>query len=539
MTKEVSKDEIEHAQPLTREVVKNDDGRKGYSVSIAMPEMEALMKLAGFEASSNAKETEDQFKNYYIGGSAGQQYAVIKPPYNFDQLWRLTQENNALLPCIDAYVTNIDGTGYTLTADDKKPEDDDNDPDLKKLWAFFNEVWPGESFQLVRKKLRRDRHSVGNGYLEIIKNLMGQITFMRHVDAKTMRIVALDEPVPVTKEFDRWGEKVEVTSYIRERRFAQITNMGGQVIYFREFGSTRHLSKTTGKWESATNRVEIADRATEIMHFVDVPDATSPYGVPRWITQLPSVLGSRKAEEFNMDFFDNGGIPPALVVLQGGSLSNKTRQAIESMMFVKAAKKQRLMVVEAEPNGGSLDNPGNVRVTVERFGTERQNDSMFEKYDDKCEQRVRRSFRLPPIFVGASSDYNFATAYASYTVAEAQVFRPEREDFDEAISIKLIPALLKTERVYRMRSLPLQIQEATTKLEATKIARDTGYVSPETIIMAVNEFAGLNMKIETSQVMPQVGQVTPAGAEGGKAPTKDLNSQTGLPNGKTLPSGSK
>jgi PBSX family phage portal protein len=539
VTKKVSKKEIDAALPITRELVKNDDGRKGYSVSIAMPEMDTLLKLAGFEASSNAKETEDQFKNYYIGGSAGQQYAIIKPPYNQDQLWRLTTENNALLPCIDAYVTNIDGTGYTLMADDAKPDDADNDPELKELWDFFGEVWPGESFQLLRKKVRRDRHTVGNGYFEIIRNLMSEITFMRHVDAKTMRIVALDDPIPVTKTYKRWGEDVPVTSYIRERRFAQITNMGGQVIYFREFGATRHLSKTTGKWEDAANPVALSDRATEIMHFVDIPDATSPYGVPRWITQLPSVLGSRKAEEFNMDFFDNGGIPPALIVLQGGTLAAKTRQALESMMFVKAAKKQRLMVVEAEPNGGSLDNPGNVRVTVERFGTERQNDSMFEKYDDKCEQRVRRSFRLPPIFVGASSDYNFATAYASYTVAEAQVFRPEREDFDEAISIKLIPALKKTKRVYRMRSLPLQIQEASTKIEGVKIARDTGFVSPATVIQSVNEFAGLNLKIEATQTMPQVGQVTEAPGEGGKAPTKDLNSQTGLPNGKVLPSGSK
>jgi hypothetical protein len=33
---------------------------------------------------------------------------------------------------------------------------------------------------------------------------------------------------------------------------------------------------------------------------------------------------------------------------------------------------------------------------------------MFEGYDAKCEVRVRRSFRLPPIFVGEASDYSFA-----------------------------------------------------------------------------------------------------------------------------------
>jgi PBSX family phage portal protein len=545
---EVSPPTLTHTESV------NDDGRKGHTVSIVMMDDMLLRKLAGMEASSNAKETEDQFKNYYLGGSAGNSYAVIKPPYNLDQLWRLTTQNNALMPCIDAYVTNIDGTGFRITADDIKPEDEDTDPEIQAIWGFFNEVWPGESFISVRKKVRRDKHSIGNGYMEVVKNPYDQICFIRHVDGKTMRLVQLDEPTPVLKVYERWGEQVEITTHIRERRFAQIVNQGGSIIYFREFGASRHLNKYTGAWEGPNNPVAVKDRATEILHFPDVPDATSPYGVPRWITQLPSVLGSRKAEEFNMEFFDNGGIPPALVILQGGSLAAHTRQQIENLSFVRAAKKQRLMVVEAEPTGGSLDSPGTVKVTVERFGTERQNDSMFEKYDDKCEQRVRRAFRLPPIFVGASSDYNFATAYASYTVAEAQVFRPEREDFDEVISLKIMPfigksAATKTDtkkRVYRMRSLPLQIQEATTKLDAVKQAQSTGHVSPQTLVTTMNEIAGLNMKVEDHAVMPVQGeqkdtggvpgqQGNPGGKSGGKSPTHDLNQQTGAPNGVKTP----
>lgn len=506
-----------------------DDGRKGVSYHVVMPNNDVLMKLAGMEVQSNAKETEDQFNNYYLGGSAGQQYAIIKPPYNQDQLWRLCNENNALQPCIEAMVTNVDGTGYNLVADDLKPEDADKDEELKQLWDFFSETWPGESFLSLRKKLRRDRHSVGNAYLEVIPNIAGEIVFMRHIDAKTMRIVSLDKAVEVKRKVKRWGSDVEISIPTRERRYAQLTNHGGEVIYFREFGSSRQLHKKTGKWESPDNPIPLEDRATEVLHFIDLPDATSPYGVPCWITQLPSVLGSRKAEEFNMEFFDNGGIPPALIILQGGILAAQTRTAIENMSFVRAAKKQRLMVVEAEPTGGSLDSANQVRVTVERFGTERQNDSMFEKYDDKCEQRVRRSFRLPPIFVGASSDYNFATAYASYTVAEAQVFKPQREDFDECFSIRVIPRF-KLKRAYRMVSMPLQIQEATTKMDAIKVARDTGHVSPSTIIQAVNQVAGLNIKVEAKQVMPMLNQ-----NPGGKAAENDLNDQTGLPNGKVNP----
>src|SRR5690606_20257571 len=94
----------------------------------------------------------------------------------------------------------------------------------------------------------------------------------------------------------------------------------------------------------------------------------------------------------------------------------------------------QIPVIETISTGGSLENASQVRVTVERFGAERQSDSMFEKYDERCEKRVRRAWRLPPLFVGASDDYNYASAFASYMHAEAQIFAPERAEFDEIIN---------------------------------------------------------------------------------------------------------
>ena len=150
-------------------------------------------------------------------------------------------------------------------------------------------------------------------------------------------------------------------------------------------------------------------RATEIMHFVVLPDSHTPYGVPRWVCQIPSVLGSRHAEEFNLEFFANGGVPPVMILLQGGTLQAETRAAIERMVSGEAKKNNRIMVIEAEPAGGGLNQtPPQARVTVERFGSDRQSDSMFENYDERCEERVRRAFRLPPIFVGQAKDYTFA-----------------------------------------------------------------------------------------------------------------------------------
>lgn len=488
----------------------------------------------GVPVVSNVFEPEDEFHHHYLGQEKS--INAIRPPYDLKTLDRLAQENNALGPCIEAMVTNVDGTGFTLMKDEPGADKDDGentDPKVDEMWDFFNEPWPGESFITQRKKLRRDMHRTGNAYLEVMRNIQDEIVFTRHADSKMMRLVKLEDEQSQTVTVRRRGREVTMSLKTRYRRFVQIVN-GVQLRYFKEFGCPLDLDKYTGQWSAPGTRLGHQKRATEIIHFTDMPDAHTPYGVPRWISQLPSVLGSRKAEEFNLEFFDNGGVPPVLIILQGGVLAHESRRAMEMKTSGKASKKNRVQIIEMEPSGGSIDNPGTAKVTVERFGAERQNDSMFEKYDEKCEMRVRRGFRLPPIFVGQAGDYSFATAFASYTVAEAQVFKPEREEFDEIMSVRFLPALGYPG--YRMASKPMTIMDATLKLTGIQTAASTKFVSPKEIVDAVNETVGTAIQVssepqtaEHTHPLTQPQQASPEGSQGAsgdKAAPKTTNQGT-------------
>lgn len=450
-----------------------------------------VMKADGQAAQSNAYEIEDEYRDYYIG--ATNEKGIIEPPYNLRALDRLAQENNALSPCIEAMVTNVDGTGYDFASNDDDAEDTKDDVNIQALTDFFSQPWPGLSFQTMRKSIRRELEGLGNAYLEVIRNPKDEILFLRPVDAKMMRLLRLDEPVLVEKSLNRNGKVVKTRLMQRERRFCQ--QIGGRAMaYFKEFGASRDLDKDSGEWLPFGQRLPAAKRATEIIHFTMLPDSHTPYGVPRWVSQMPSVLGSRQAEEFNMDFFDNGGVPPALIILQGGTMQPETRVALEQKVSAGSARsKSSIKVIEVEPAGGSIDKEAPVKVSVERFGAERQSDAMFENYDDKCEERVRRAFRLPPIFVGKASDYSFATAFASYTVAEAQVFKPERDEFDEIITLTIINAMGFND--YRMTSNPLVIEDNTVKLQGIEVAMQTGAVDMEDVLYEINEASGTNLKV--------------------------------------------
>ena len=439
----------------------------------------------------NAFESEDEYQQLYVGATRDQ--GIIQPPFALRSLDRLCQENNTLAPCIEVMVTNCERTGYSFEAIEEEEEDDEeDDTKIDELTEFFSEPWPGMSFMAIRELVRRDLERTGNGYFEVLRNAQDEIVLFRRVDSKMMRMLRLDDAVPIDQTVMRKGKEVKLAVMTRERRFCQLVN-GVSLMYFKEFGSKRDLHKKTAVWAPQGQRLPANMRATEIMHFTVILDAHTPYGIPRWINQMPSVLGSRKAEEFNLQFFDNGGVPPVMIVIQGGTLGAETRRAVEQMNSGAAAKNNRIQVLEMEPTAGTTDQVPKATITVERFGGDRTKDSMFELYDKNCEVRVRRSFRLPQILLGDSASYNFATAFAAYVLAEAQVFKPERDAFDEIITMRLLKAMGYND--YCLTSKPLVLDDATLKLQGVEIVATMQQVEPADVVKAINDITGTRMKV--------------------------------------------
>lgn len=551
----MSDDPISLSKQLGSSVTVVRSGRRGKDV-IAKNE-EGLLR-------SNALTVDDNQTTAFDSIGKGK---LVKPTYDPVVLALLTQQNNTLLQCSAAMEVNVDGTGYEIERADGESLTDDDKKKIKEIKQFFDESYPGESFVSQRRAMRRDIEGSGCGYLEVIRDVQGEITFTRRLDAKLMRLVALDAPVMVEKTITRMGKEKTVKMVVRERRFCM--QVGSKFRFFKEFGASRDVDLITGEWlnpdgsavpgsapfDATTNNIKITDnvmqvsgnplavsgmvpskatvdttlqpraKGTEVIFFGAVPDVHTGYFVPRWINQLPSVLGSRKAEEFNLEFFNSGGLPPALILVQGGQLSPDSKVALTNYLSGKAKFKQRGVIAEVFSTGGSLDGSGGtVRVTVERFGDERSKDSMFSGYDKNCADHVRGAYRLPPLFLGLSADHNFATAYASYMVAEAQVFRPEREEFDEIINVKVMREIAPE---YLFRSLPLQINDVEQQLKALALVKE--FADPEEFLRTVNEIASVTLTprdgLDEDDAVAMVNQLLGREAMGSKLDQRDAKTQ--------------
>lgn len=458
---------------------------------------------------------EDSFMGSYATTSGGMNsVSIIEPTFKPGTLRSLTSNNNILLQCIEIMEVNVDGTGHSIELVEGATE---SEKEKKILEDFFDEPYPNKSMVSIRRELRADLESTGVGYLEVIRNVAGDVVMLNNLPSDDVRLLRYDDPVLVDRTITRGGVDIKVKVRSRERRFIQIVN--GKKLYFKEFGSSRDLDRSTGLWSPQGTALKIQQLASEVLYFTLIKEAKTPYGVPRWINQLPSILGSRKAEEFNLDFFDAGGLPPCMVLVQGGYLGEAVTATLQTHLSGKGSK-HRAVIVEAMSSSGSLDSAGSVKVTVERFGAERQNDSMFQQYDKNCEDHVRTAFRLPPIFTGRAQDYNLASANTSYLVAEAQVFHPERVEFDERMWW-LVKAL--GVRNYVFKSKPISLTDVQTQLAAITLGLTNKAIESEGAVVALNNLAGLSLKYTEPPPAPEPG------------PQAHIDPHTNLPYDKPLP----
>jgi hypothetical protein len=340
------------------------------------------------------------------------------------------------------------------------------------------------------------------GFLEVIRNLAGEIIYARRIKPEDMRLIRKDDdPYPVKKTIIRGGQDTEITFMERQRRFVQMS--GKKKIYFKEFGTERVMNKHTGLWEDDARDgepVKAEDLASEVIYFHNELDEETGYGLPRWMGAQASVEGQHQAEALNLEFFKSGGLPPVLITVEGGELTEDANRTLNLILQGAAKEKLAGAVLTANSTGGTLEREGSVKINVHKFGADAQKDSMFEGYMEKCHIRIRRQFRLPQMFIGDTEGLNFATAYTTYMLADTQVFQPERIQEDEVYNRTLLRDASLGGGEYEIKSKPLTLNNVETRVKAIDSARREGGIGMEQYLKLLNQETGLAMTDDAEKV---------------------------------------
>jgi PBSX family phage portal protein len=450
---------------------------------------------------------------------------ALIPPYDPETLCLLVEHSNSLRQNVDAYATNIDGNGYRFDAvidfdaEDARskvadaitlerlaareartlPEGMSTTPSAEevsarftelrqaarveraRLDAFFDFACFDHSFVDLRRRTRQDFEVTGNAFWEVLRDGKGDLARLVYVPSYTVRLLPLDrEAVEVTERarvspvsFDT------VRSRRRMRRYVQVQST--ECIYFKSFGDPRVISRSTGRVFPDVAALKAAKPddgpASELLHFA-IHSPRSPYGVPRWVGTLLSVLGSRQMEEVNFLYFENKSVPPMALLVSGGRISEASVPRIERFIEENLKGKanfHKILILEAD--GAGTGDGGRAKIELRPLTDAQQQDALFQVYDERNIDKVGSAFRLPRLLRGESKDFNRATAESALRFAEDQVFQPERDEFDFLINRKLLADM--GIRFWRFRSQTPVTRDPERMTEMVERLVRVGVLTPE------------------------------------------------------------
>jgi PBSX family phage portal protein len=450
---------------------------------------------------------------------------ALQPPYDPEALCLLVEHSNSLRQNVDAYATNIDGFGYRFEpaidfeAEDARqkvadaltleriaardagtlPEGTPLAPPAEevavrfgelrqlaraeraRLDSFFDFCCFDHSFVDLRRRSRQDLEVTGNAFWEVLRDGKGDLARFVYVPSYTVRLLPLDrEAVEVTERvrvstisFD------SVSARRRLRRYVQI--QGAERVYFKSFGDPRVISRSTGRVFPDIGALKAAQAddgpATELLHFA-IHSPRSPYGVPRWVGTLLSVLGSRQMEEVNYLYFENKSVPPLALLVSGGRLSDASVPRIERFIDENLKGKanfHKILILEAD--GSGTGDGGRAKIELRPLTDAQQHDALFQVYDERNIDKVGSAFRLPRMLRGESKDFNRATAESALRFAEDQVFQPERDEFDFLMNRKVLADM--GVRFWRFRSQTPVTRDPERMTEMVERLVRVGVLTPE------------------------------------------------------------
>lgn len=326
-------------------------------------------------------------------------FDVITPPWNVYELANYYDTSFANHSAINAKVENIVGLGYDFEVSPRTMMKLESSQDSAAVGRARNRIerakielrdWleslnDEDSFTTTMAKVYTDLQSIGNGYLEIGRTVKGEIGYIGHIPATTMRVRRLRDG------------------------FVQV--IGNKVVYFRNFGAKN------------PNPVTSDPRPNEIIHFKSYSPLNTFYGVPDIISAINSLYGDQLASQYNIDYFANKATPRYVVTLKGAKLSPDAEDKM--FRFLQTGLKgQNHRTLYIPLPGDSDTNKVEFKMDPIENGVQ---EASFEKYRKQNRDDVLIAHQVPLSKLGGSDSAAIAAALAQDRTFKEQVARPEQE----------------------------------------------------------------------------------------------------------------
>jgi PBSX family phage portal protein len=373
-------------------------------------------------------------------------FDLVEPPYNLEYLSKVYEISTYNYAAINAKVANIVGLGYdfvetkkTNDAFDSITDDKSLERARRKLSKLRQDIhyWldttnDEDTFTQTLIKVFTDYEATGNGYIEIGRTTAGNIGYIGHIPAKTMRV--------------------------RRLRDGFIQLLYGKAVYFRNFGDTETENPIAGQ----------EDRPNEIIHLKKYTPMNNYYGVADIIAAQVSLAGNELSGRYNLDYFENKAVPRYIITVKGAKLSPESeRKLLEFFQVGLKGKNHRSLYIPL---------PGDTPDSKTEFKMEpveaNPQESSFNVYRKSNRDEILLAHRVPINKIGTPEGVNLAVARDADKTFKEQVCRPAQMILEK-----------KLNKIFEEKTdaLTLKFNELTLTDEDTQSKIDERYLRMQVI----------------------------------------------------------
>jgi len=305
--------------------------------------------------------------------------SIIRPPYNLFWLWRFMELCTEHSSCVRQKASDVCGLGYKIVK--RKGVTNAKAEDKAKLEAFFEFGNPNETFIEVAENVWTDFEAIANAYFEVIRDEKSkEPKAIYHIPAHTMRctkdkdvfIQIRDNKKKIFRRFSTDTSDKLAKAFVKEKVLVELLK--------RAEAKNIDKQKINDGWNF--------DEATsEIIQIKNYTSRSSYYGIPEWIPSVGAILGNIECRDYNLQFFENNGVPHYAIIIKGADLDEDLEKVISTFFSQEIrgdAHKTLIIPINSQE----------VEVTFEKLSTDIK-DASFRMYKADNRDEIIRSHRVP------------------------------------------------------------------------------------------------------------------------------------------------
>lgn len=389
--------------------------------------------LGALEKAADTTQLDDRDHGWEVGGG-------IIPPYPPQYLAAFQEINGTHAIAVGKKAQWEVGFGFDIvphqSVGEGEGEEGDDDPSdserdvVSDFWFGGDSNWkigpkgttqasPSEVFVLAR----RDYHGIGWACLEILTDMQGEPVGLAHIPALTARVRRAEREN---------GDVVAGNGYVQSRE--------ARTRYFGEAGDRwsddpTFVDQENGDTASSADEL-VNDPANELIFVPNPSPLALHYGIPDWITESETMVGDHSARRFNRSFFEWDALGQYAVVVEGGRLSEDSRDAVQGMINdLREKDGRRVAVLEAAElaeAGIEVDGP-DPTIRIEKLTDMGDEDMSFTQYREANEHDVAKVHEVPPILLNKTESSNRSNSREQIRAFAEEVVAPEQDRFAERL----------------------------------------------------------------------------------------------------------